>query len=219
MRTISPYKIQTSSNFCIRSSSLPVPTSSCKKETYYIGSAVSGSRALGTLAYEAEFPPPPMDEIRLQEEVFQSRLIERDRSGRVRREVVTEIHSRHLEIERLCSAMVAAVRSGNLQTALFLFATLEAKQVNELSKTVINNMQTLQQKRRDASAKIGSLPANGDGSKQLAGLQQELGEIDGDIAIYQQILKDIIQQKQEALELANSVSQSEHQTAMSIARR
>ena len=112
-----------------------------------------------------------------------------------------------------------AVRSGNLGTALLLFAGAEAQQAREMSGLLLQKMQAVKAERHKVAQQIANLPQDKTGSTQLPLFQQQLSDLDGDMGIYQQILKDILQEKTEALELANSVSQAEHQTLMSIARR
>lgn len=207
-------------------SSLPILRPACQAEKDQsltlrtaLHQTVQGLSSLGEVAQEAEFPFPEMADLTWQEDVFQQQMIEWDRSGRVKRQTTTELHTRTIQVDRLLLAMMSAVKSGNIQIALMIFAGMEAKQVSEMSKMIVGKMRDLQENRRKLSSEIAALSGDKDSSKKLPEIQQKMNELDGDIAIYQQILKDILQQKQEAIELANSVSQAEHQTAMSIARR
>jgi hypothetical protein len=173
----------------------------------------------GPVSYAGEFPTPDEATLAWQGASFEERLIERDSAGRIKREVMTKLEASAHVTERLFQAMVSAVKMGNLDIALMIFAGMEAKEVSAMGQLLVKNMQSLQEKRRGLSQQMGNLPNDAAGSRQLATLQQQMNEVEGDMGIYQQILKDLLQQKREALELANSVSQSEHQTTMSIARR
>lgn len=170
------------------------------------------------ISHEGEFPVPEMAHISWQSQTIDQQLIEGDFANRFRQTIVTQCQA-SVANERILQSIVSAVKGGNLSMALLLFAGMESRQASEIGTIITKKMQDLQQRRRDVSTQISNLPNNGDGSKGLAPLQQQLNEIDGDMSIYQQILKDLLQDKHQAMELANSVSQGEHQTIMSIARR
>ena len=197
----------------------PSPSDLCEKSRYAAALIPFCTRTQAS--GEAEFPAPSLSDIAWSEGdfSFEQRLIERDMAGRVKRETITKISAQAKKSEKLLAAVIMAVRSGNLGTALLLFAGAEAQQAREMSGLLLQKMQAVKAERHKVAQQIANLPQDKTGSTQLPLFQQQLSDLDGDMGIYQQILKDILQEKTEALELANSVSQAEHQTLMSIARR
>lgn len=199
-------------------------TSSCQPtpSTYHAGSHVSFEMMIHGATHisgEAEFPAPSLATCGWQDDLIQSQLVETHALGKFTQKTKVKIESDAHHTEELMRYMVSAIRMGNLDTALLIFAGMETKQVNEMAQSLVKNMQDIQSKRRELSQKLSNLSQDANGSKQLMQLQQDMNTLDGDMGIYQQIMKDLLQQKQQALELASGVSQSEHQTAMSILRK
>ncbi len=184
----------------------------------------------GPIATEADFPPPPPPPAAALHYERESLSIDLsgdlsvdllgwDRENRARQSALDRVSTQNLKADRLLQLIEFAVKSGNIEMAMLLFSGSESRAANEMARTVVEKMQELREARRAVSAEMAQMPAGEKGSRAIAQLQQRIQDIDTDMGVYQSIVKDVMQQKESAVELASTVMTMSHNTAMSVLRR
>jgi len=166
-----------------------------------------------------QFPkqnPLTLESINWQSEIQQGNLqsLLRESSRKAREEVYTQ----NAKINRLSHLLLMALRSGNISLAMMLFAHLETAEANELTKSLVLKLRGLQDKKRQLSQQMMSQTDDAQGAKQTQMLKTEIESVNDDISILQTFIKDIAQNKQQAIEMANGFLNLEHQTTLTIVR-
>lgn len=160
--------------------------------------------------------PLTFESVNWQTEIQQSYLndILRDSS----RQAKQQVFSQNQKINRLTHLLMLILRSGNISLAMMIFAHLEAKEANELNRTLVGKMQELQQQKRQLSSQITGQKNDAEGMKNYQAIKIEIDSVNDDISVLQTFIRDVAQNKQQALELTNAFLTQEHETSMSIIR-
>lgn len=174
-----------------------------------------GLKASPDLRFPA-YNPLSLEGINWQEEIGQNNLegLLRDSARQAKKEVA----SSNQKINRLNHLLFLALKSGNLSLAMLLFAHLEAKEANELTRSLVGKLQDLQQKKRDLSQQIMAQNNDSQGTKNTQMIKTEIEGVNDDISVLQTFLRDIAQNKQQSLEMANGFITQEHQITMAVVR-
>ena len=114
--------------------------------------------------------------------------------------------------------MMTALASGNVTMAMMIYAHLETKTANQLTKTLVGKLQSLQAQKKELISKIQNAPNGEEGTKQIQALNQEVGTVNDDITMLQSFMKEVVQNKNQAVEFASNFTSAEHQTTMSVIR-
>lgn len=122
------------------------------------------------------------------------------------------------ENDRLFKLMMAALSSGNVNMAMLLFSHLETKTANSMTKALMGRMQGMQERKRSLIDQIQKTGNDADGAKQLQVINQELGTVNDDMNMLQSFMKEVMQNKNQAVEFASNFTSSENQTTMNVIR-
>lgn len=131
---------------------------------------------------------------------------------------VVKLLDQEREQDRLFQLMMTALASGNVTMAMMIYAHLETKTANQLTKTLVGKLQSLQAQKKELITKIQNAPNGEEGTKQLQALNQEVGTVNDDISMLQSFMKEVVQNKNQAVEFASNFTSAEHQTTMSVIR-
>lgn len=124
--------------------------------------------------------------------------------------------STNAEIKRLTHLLLLALRSGNINMAMMIFSHLEARSANEVTRCLMEKTQTLQEHKRELSLQIQQQGTDVESGKNIQKIKTDMDQANDDISVLQTFIKDVAQNKQESIELANAFITREHETAMSI---
>lgn len=170
-------------------------------------------------AANARFPesnPITLQRIDWSQEIHQSTL--QDLSRASARQAKSEALSQNAKTNRLAQLIFLALRSGNISLAMLLFSHLEAATANELTQCLMEKVQKMQDNKRKLAQDIQNQKDDADGSKNLQRIKFQMEQVNDDISVLQTFIKDVAQNKQSALELANAFLSKEHETTMAIVR-
>ena len=139
-------------------------------------------------------------------------------SGLFGKAEVVKMLDQEREQDRLFQLMMTALASGNVTMAMMIYAHLETKTANQLTKTLVGKLQSLQAQKKELISKIQNAPNGEEGTKQIQALNQEVGTVNDDITMLQSFMKEVVQNKNQAVEFASNFTSAEHQTTMSVIR-
>jgi hypothetical protein len=134
------------------------------------------------------------------------------------RNAKSETLSNDAKLNRLTQLMMLALKSGNISLAMLIFSHLEAQSANELTRSLIGKVQQIQQHKRELSQQIQTQPNDAEGSKAIQQIKTEMESANDDLTVLQTFIRDVAQNKQQSLEMANAFLSSEHELSMSIIR-
>lgn len=166
-----------------------------------------------------QFPeenPITLEPIDWEKEICQSTL--KNLSAGSARQAQIEATSQNAKINRLVHLMMLAVRSGNIALAMMMFAHLESSTANQMTQMLMTKVQALQDQKRQLTQDIQNTKNDSEGAKKMQGLQNEVSQANDDIAVLQTFIRDVAQNKQAAIELANAFLSKEHETTMAVVR-
>lgn len=130
------------------------------------------------------------------------------------RQCKAEARNKANEGDRLIQIMLAAISSGNINLAMMMFAHIQSKNSNEVAKGLVQKLQKLQSQKQELVSKIDQT----DDAKNLQKLNHEIGSVNDDISTLQTFIKEVIQNKNQAIEFSSNFMSMEHQTTMSVIR-
>ncbi|HKX12850.1 MAG TPA: hypothetical protein VJP40_06830, partial [bacterium] len=119
---------------------------------------------------------------------------------------------------RLVHLMMLAIRSGNISLAMMLFAHVETRTANQMTQILMQKVQTLQDEKRKLTREIQNQKSDSEGAKKLQTLQNDVSQVNDDIGVLQTFIRDVAQNKQASIELANAFISKEHETTMAVVR-
>ncbi len=160
--------------------------------------------------------PLTLETISWREELRQTNLDSLLRESQ--RQAKQEVHTSNAALNRLTFLFLMAIRSGNINLAMMIFSHLEAKQANELTRSLMNKMQQLQEKKRQLSGQLLQVTDDAQGAKSTQMFKTEIEAVNDDISVLQTFIKEVAQNKNQAIELANAFIQQENQTTSYIIR-
>ena len=129
-----------------------------------------------------------------------------------------EAHSQDAKLNRLVHMMMMAIQSGNISLAMMLFAHVETRTANQMTQILMKKVQALQHQKRKLTQDIQNQKTDSEGAKKLQTLQNEVSQANDDITVLQTFIRDVAQNKQAAIELANAFLSKEHETTMAVVR-
>ncbi|HSA59998.1 MAG TPA: hypothetical protein VLJ37_09985 [bacterium] len=119
------------------------------------------------------------------------------------------------KLERL---LRLALNSGDIDTAMLLFSSLESRRANDLAAGLMNRMQQLQKERQDLTASIGKSGDEKKDAQQAQSINAKVGDLNTEMNMLQTFLQDVQSHKNEVQQLASNYLKSRHDTAMGIIR-
>ncbi len=134
------------------------------------------------------------------------------------RQAKSEALSQNAKVNRLTHLLFLALRSGNVSLAMLLFSHLEAATANEITRSLMEKVQKMQDNKRKLAQDIQNQKDDAEGSKNLQRIKLEMEQVNDDISVLQTFIRDVAQNKQASLELANAFISKEHETTMAIVR-
>lgn len=134
------------------------------------------------------------------------------------RQAKSEALSQNAKTDRLAHLLFLALRSGNISLAMLLFSHLEAATANEITTCLIEKVQKMQDNKRKLAQDIQNQKDDAEGSKNLQRIKLDMEQVNDDISVLQTFIRDVAQNKQASLELANAFISKEHETTMAIVR-
>lgn len=170
-------------------------------------------------AADTQFPesnPLTLQRIDWSQEIQQSTLDDLSRSSA--RQAKCEALSQNAKTNRLTQLLFLALRSGNISLAMLLFSHLEASTANDVTRCLMEKLQKMQDNKRKLAQDIQNQKDDAQGSKNLQKIKFEMEQVNDDISVLQTFIKDVAQNKQSALEMANAFLSKEHETTMAIVR-
>lgn len=121
--------------------------------------------------------------------------------------------------DELLQMLLLALQSGNINIAMLIFASLETKQSNEISKLLGKKILEAQNERRQLTTQLaqsqGQKDPNSGNTTQIQGNMQEVNDT---LQMLTTFMKDVQDQKNRTVEFANQFLNNEHQTTMSVVR-
>jgi hypothetical protein len=151
-----------------------------------------------------------------------AQVIQQDTLRSLQRESIRsarqEILSSNAQLNRLAHLMLLALQSGNIGFAMMLFSHLEARSANELTRVLMEKVRSLQERKRELGAKIQEQKNDFEGNKAIQQIKNDMEQTNDDITLLQTFIREVAQNKQQMLELANGFLTKEHETTMSIVR-
>lgn len=174
-----------------------------------------GIELQGPLKFPEE-NPITLESIDWQKEICESTL--KNLSAGSARQAQIEATSQDAKINRLVHLMMLAVRSGNIALAMMMFAHLESSTANQMTQMLMTKVQALQDQKRKLTQDIQGTKNDSEGAKKLQSLQNEVSQANDDIAVLQTFIRDVAQNKQASIELANAFLSKEHETTMAVVR-
>jgi hypothetical protein len=163
-----------------------------------------------------ETNPLTLQKVNWEEEISQNNLKTLSRESQ--RQATLQTLSDDAKINRLTHLVMLALQSGNVSLAMLLFSHLESTSANQLTKSLMEKVQSLQQHKRDLAKKIQDQPNDAEGSKNIQALQNEMQDANDDISVLQTFIRDVAQNKQASVELANAFISKEYETTMAVVR-
>ncbi len=134
------------------------------------------------------------------------------------RKAKEKVYSQNAKTNRLIHLMLIAIQSGNISLAMMLFSHLEAQSANELTKALMEKVHSLQDHKRELTRQLQSQKNDAEGSKAMQKIKTDIEQANDDISVLQTFIRDVAQNKQYAIELANAFIQKEHETTMAVVR-
>lgn len=134
------------------------------------------------------------------------------------RQAKSEALSQNAKANRLAHLLFLALRSGNISLAMLLFSHLEAATANEITTCLMEKVQKMQDNKRKLAQDIQNQKDDAQGSKNLQKIKLDMEQVNDDISVLQTFIRDVAQNKQASLELANAFISKEHETTMAIVR-
>ncbi|MDL1871286.1 hypothetical protein FBR05_03680 [Deltaproteobacteria bacterium PRO3] len=134
------------------------------------------------------------------------------------RQAKSEALSQNARADRLAHLLFLALRSGNISLAMLLFSHLEAATANEITTCLMEKVQKMQDNKRKLAQDIQNQKDDAQGSKNLQKIKLDMEQVNDDISVLQTFIRDVAQNKQASLELANAFISKEHETTMAIVR-
>lgn len=122
------------------------------------------------------------------------------------------------KIKKLELLLKLALSSGNIELAMLLLSSLDTTQSNQISKNLMMNMQSLQDKRKAISNQMATLGGDTQSAPQVQKLNNDITEINTEISLLQTLLQDVNSHKRETQELASNFLKSRHDTSQAIIR-
>ena len=168
---------------------------------------------------EMKFPeqnPLTLEPIDWENEICRSTL--QNLSTGSARLAQAEALSQDAKINRLVHLMMLAIRSGNISLAMMLFAHVETRSANQMTQILMKKVQALQDEKRKLTQEIQNQKSDSEGAKKLQTLQNDVSQVNDDIAVLQTFIRDVAQNKQSSIELANAFISKEHETTMAVVR-
>ncbi len=168
---------------------------------------------------ELSFPeqnPLTLEQIDWEKEICRSTLQNLNTDSA--RQAQAETLSQDAKINRLVHLMMLAIRSGNISLAMMLFAHVETRTANQMTQILMKKVQALQDEKRKLTQEIQNQKTDAEGSKKLQALQNDVSQVNDDIAVLQTFIRDVAQNKQASIELANAFISKEHETTMAVVR-
>ena len=160
--------------------------------------------------------PISLEKINWQEELRQTHLD--DLLTQSARQAKFEVYSRNEKINRLNHLLLLALKAGDLSLAMLLFAHLEAKEANEVTRSMVGKLRDMQQKKRQLSDQIMLQKGDAQGVKNTQMIKTDIESLNDDISVLQSFIREIAQNKQQSIEMANGFITQEHQTTMAVVR-
>ncbi len=111
-----------------------------------------------------------------------------------------------------------ALNSGNMELAILLFSGLESRKANEVSASLMQRMQQLQDERRKLSSQMAPSGDQAKDAQNAQGVNAKMGDISTEMNLLQTLLQDIQARKNEAQQMASNFIKSRHDTGMGIIR-
>ena len=148
--------------------------------------------------------------------------ISKDNLESLRRQTIREAKaptkSKTDPLDRISALISLCLKTGNISLAMLLFSHLEARSANQLTKTLMEKVQELQANKRKLADQIATQKSDEQGGKNIQKLRNQMEDNTDDINVLQTFIRDVAQNKQESMELANAFLNAEHQTTMDIVR-
>jgi len=160
--------------------------------------------------------PPQDSPVDWQAEIAQDNM--KDLTLASCRAAKSQALSQNDKSERLSRLLVMALNAGDISTAMMLFSALESSSANDVTRTLVQKVQTLQDNRRKLSEDLANQKNDADGSKNMQKIKTEMEQNSDDIAVLQTFIQEVAQNKQSSVEMANSFINKEHETTMAIVR-
>ena len=121
--------------------------------------------------------------------------------------------------KKLEKLLTLALHSGNMELAMLLFSSLETRQANAMSKSLLSRMQDLQSQKSQYTDQMAALGTqNPDDAKKANDLNAKIGDVGTEMQMLQTFLQDVTSEKNQAEEMASSFLKGESDLGMSIAR-
>ncbi|HKY61866.1 MAG TPA: hypothetical protein VJR29_00465 [bacterium] len=175
-----------------------------------------GIEGRGGLSFP-EQNPLTLEPIDWEKEICRSTL--QNLSAGSARLAQAETLSQDAKLNRLVHLMMLAIRSGNISLAMMMFAHVESRMANQMTQILMTKVQEIQDRKRKLTQDIQSQKTDSaEGAKKLQILQNDVSQANDDIAVLQTFIRDVAQNKQSAVELANAFLSKEHETTMAVVR-
>jgi len=115
--------------------------------------------------------------------------------------------------------LTLALNSGDMDLAMLLFSSLESKQANDISKTLLTRMHDLQDQKRQYADNLAGLDAKKpEDMKKANDLNLKITDVGTEIGMLQTFLQEATSQKSEAQQMASNFLKGRHEVGMAIAR-
>ncbi|MFO1464539.1 MAG: hypothetical protein U1F66_12265 [bacterium] len=170
---------------------------------------------------EAQFRFPEQNPLTLQGIDWQAEISRENLADLARassRAAKSEALSQNAKLNRLTHLLFLALRSGNISLAMMLFSHLEAATANEITRSLMQKVQNLQDHKRKLAQDLQNQKTDAEGSKNMQKIKVDMEQANDDISVLQTFIRDVAQNKQASLELANAFISKEHETTMAIVR-
>jgi hypothetical protein len=139
-------------------------------------------------------------------------------SGSSARQAQAETDSQDAKIDRLVRMMMIAIQSGNITLAMMIFSHVETSTANRMTEMLMKKVQGLQDQKRKLTQDIQNQKTDSEGAKKLQTLQNDVSQVNDDIGVLQTFIREVAQNKQASVELANAFLNKEHETTMAVVR-
>jgi hypothetical protein len=150
------------------------------------------------------------------QEICQSNLDSLNRQSL--RDAKEQTLSENEKINHLSHLLLAALKSGNISLAMMIFSQMEARSANAVTSCLMEKVRKLQDHKRDLSLQIQQQKDDAEGSKNIQKIKTDMETANDDISVLQTFIRDVAQDKQYSLEMANGFLTREYETTMSIVR-
>ncbi len=130
-----------------------------------------------------------------------------------------QIQDSNQKTEALIQMMMLALQTGNIDLAMLIFASLETRQSNEVTKMLGQKLLEAQNERRQLTASLAQAQGQKDANQgQITQIQGDIQAVNDTLQMLTSFIKDIQDQKNRTVEFSNQFLNNEHQTTMSIVR-